>query len=71
MLKNTSRRPSVKTLVLASLGLLIPFFIVAIVFLAVKSDAKNQAEYAKQEAEMLARIAEREAAEKAAVDVKP
>ncbi len=67
------KRLSPKVMMLASLGLLIPILLVVIATFAVKSDAKNQALYKQQEAEMMQRIAEREAAEKAAseANVKP
>ena len=67
------KRLSPKVMMLASLGLLIPILLVVIATFAVKSDAKNQALYKQQEAEMMHRIAEREAAEKAAseANVKP
>ena len=45
-----------------TLGLMIPVFLVSMAFLAVKSDAKNQAEYARQKAEMMERIKAKEAA---------
>ena len=67
------KRLSPKVMMLASLGLLIPILLVVIATFAVKSDAKNQALYKQQEAEMMQRIAERQAAEKAAseANVKP
>lgn len=52
-----------KIILLASLGLLIPVFLVSMAFLAVNSDVKNQAKYKQQQAEMIARIKAREAAE--------
>ncbi|MCO8100508.1 hypothetical protein [Acinetobacter indicus] len=52
-----------KIILLASLGLLIPVFLVSMAFLAVNSDAKNQEKYKQQQAEMIARIKAREAAE--------
>lgn len=60
------KRLSPKVIMIASLGLLIPILLVVIASFAVKSDAKNQALYKQQQAEMMERIAEREAAEKAA-----
>ena len=60
------KRLSPKVIMIASLGLLIPILLVVIASFAVKSDAKNQALYKQQKAEMMQRIAEREAAEKAA-----
>ena len=53
-----------KIILLASLGLLIPVFLVSMAFLAVNSDAKNQEKYKQQQADMIARIEAREAAEK-------
>lgn len=44
-----------------TLGLMFPVFLVGMAFLAVKSDAKNQAEYARQKAEMMERIKAKEA----------
>ncbi len=49
-------------IILASLGLLIPIFLVSMAFLAVNSDAKNQEKYKQQQAEIIARIEAREAA---------
>jgi uncharacterized membrane protein YjgN (DUF898 family) len=63
---NQDKRLSPKVIMIASLGLLIPILLVVIASFAVKSDAKNQALYQQQHAEMLERIAQREAAEKAA-----
>jgi hypothetical protein len=61
----TTKRLTPKVILLASLGLMIPVLLVAVAFLAIKSDAKNQQEYQKQQQEILERIAAREAAEKA------
>ena len=68
-----AKRLTPKVMLLASLGLLIPVLLVAVAFLAIKSDAKNQQEYQKQQQAILERIAAREAAEKAASEaaVKP
>ncbi len=44
------------------LGLLIPFLIIGILFLAAKSDAKSKKQYEQQRLEMAKRIAEKEAA---------
>jgi hypothetical protein len=55
-----------KMILFASLGLLIPIFLVSMAYLAVNSDQKNQEKYKQQQAEMLARIKAREAAEKSA-----
>ncbi len=49
---------------LASLGIVIPLLILGIAFLAVKSDAKNQAEYQRIKEEQQQRIQEKLAAEK-------
>lgn len=51
-----------KMIILMSLGLLIPVFLMSMAYLAVTSDEKNQAEYARIKAENLARIQAREAA---------
>ncbi|WP_291356068.1 MULTISPECIES: hypothetical protein [unclassified Acinetobacter] len=55
-----------KMILFASLGLLIPIFLVSMAYLAVNSDQKNQEKYKQQQAEMLERIKAREAAEKSA-----
>ncbi len=47
---------------LMGLGLLIPFLIIGILFLAAKSDAQNKKQYEQQRLEMEKRIAEKEAA---------
>jgi len=47
---------------LMGLGLLIPFLIIGILFLAAKSDAKTKKQYEQQRLEMEKRIAEKEAA---------
>jgi len=47
---------------LMGLGLLVPFLIIGILFLAAKSDAKNKKQYEHQRLEMAKRIAEKEAA---------
>ncbi|EXB64064.1 hypothetical protein J809_1267 [Acinetobacter sp. 25977_6] len=44
------------------LGLLIPFLIIGILFLAAKSDAKNKKQYEQQRIEIEKRIAEKQAA---------
>ena len=49
---------------LASLGIVIPLLILGIAFLAVKSDAKNQAEYQRIKEEQQQRIQAKLAAEK-------
>lgn len=60
-----------KIILLASLGLLIPVFLVSMAFLAVNSDAKNQEKYKQQQAEMIARIKAREAAEQQQAQQQP
>ncbi|MFH7764925.1 hypothetical protein [Acinetobacter sp. BSP-28] len=55
-----------KMIILMSLGLLIPIFLVSMAYLAVSSDEKNQQKYKQQQAEMLERIKAREAAEQSA-----
>ena len=57
-----------KMIILMSLGLLIPVFLVSMAFLAVNSDAKNQEKYKQQQAEMIEKIKTKEAAEKAKAD---
>ena len=52
-----------KMIILMSLGLLIPVFLLSMAYLAVTSDEKNQAEYARIKAENLARIQARDAAQ--------
>ncbi|WP_252059063.1 hypothetical protein [Acinetobacter sp. AHP123] len=47
---------------LMGLGLLIPFLIIGILFLAAKSDAKTKKQYEQQRLEMEKRIVEKEAA---------
>jgi len=47
---------------LMGLGLLIPFLIIGILFLAAKSDAKTKKQYEQQRLEMEKRITEKEAA---------
>lgn len=65
--QSPEKKPSLKKMILlASLGLLIPIFLVSMAFLAVNSDAKNQEKYKQQQVEMIARIEAREAAEKQA-----
>lgn len=53
-----------KKLILMTLGLLFPIFLVGMAYLAVQSDAKNQAEYARQKAEILERVKAKEAEQK-------
>jgi hypothetical protein len=59
-----------KIYLLASLGLLIPIFLISMAYIAVKSDQKNQEKYKQQQAEILQRIADKKAAEqKTSLDV--
>ena len=61
--QSPEKKPSLKKMIiLASLGLLIPIFLVSMAFLAVNSYAKNQEKYKQQQAEIIARIEAREAA---------
>ena len=53
-----------KLLTFGTLALCIPVFLISMAFLAVNSDAKNQEKYKQQQADMIARIEAREAAEK-------
>ncbi len=55
-----------KLLIFGTLALCIPVFLISMAFLAVNSDAKNQEKYKQQQAQadMIARIEAREAAEK-------
>ncbi len=48
---------------LASLGLLIPILLVAIAFVAIKSDAENKRKYEQIQQEQLKQIEQREALE--------
>ncbi len=52
-----------KLVILGTLGLCVPVFLVTVAFLAVNSDAKNQEKYKQQHAEMLERIEARKVAE--------
>lgn len=70
-MSTNSKRLTPKVILLASLGLIIPVLLVAVAFFAIKSDAKNQQAYQKQQQEILDRIAAREAAEKAASEASP
>ncbi|MFN4189029.1 MAG: hypothetical protein ACK4FN_13770 [Acinetobacter johnsonii] len=63
MTKST-KKLTPKVMFLASLGIMIPLLILGIAFLAVKSDAKNQAEYQRIKEEQQQRIQEKLAAEK-------
>lgn len=53
-----------KLLIFGTLALCIPVFLISMAFLAVNSNAKNQEKYKQQQADMIARIEAREAAEK-------
>lgn len=53
-----------KLLIFGTLALCIPVFLISMAFLAVNIDAKNQEKYKQQQADMIARIEAREAAEK-------
>ena len=66
MMSGNSNKPSRKVWIFAGLGLLIPIFVVAMAFLAAKSDAENQKKYKQQHEEQLKRIAERERLEQQA-----
>jgi len=56
---------SIKKLVIfGTLALFIPVFLISMAFLAVNSDAKNQEKYKQQQADIIARIEAREAAER-------
>lgn len=57
-----------KMILLASLGLVIPIFLISMAFLAVKSDAKNQEKYKQQQADILKRIEAKEAESKKVTD---
>lgn len=61
-----SAKKTKKIILLASLGLAIPIFIISVAFLAISSDAKNQQEYQRIHAENLARIEAKQRAEAAA-----
>ena len=68
MTQSTKKSLSKKTIFLASLGIIIPIFLVSMAFVAVSSDAKNQEKYKQQHAENLAKIKAREQAEQLAKD---
>lgn len=59
---SSSPQPKVsrKMLILASLGILIPIFIVGMAFFAIKSDAENKRKYEQQHQEQLRQIEQRE-----------
>ncbi|MEQ1369717.1 hypothetical protein ABLT80_11730 [Acinetobacter schindleri] len=64
MSQQTKPRSVKKLVIFGTLVLCIPIFLVTMAFLAVNSDAKNQEKYKQQQAEMIARIEAREAAER-------
>ena len=66
MTQSTKKPLSKKTIFLASLGLIIPLFLVGMAFLAVNGDAKNQEKYKQQREEIMQKVKEREARERAA-----
>lgn len=55
---------SPKVILVASLGIVIPLFILTMAYVAVKSDAKNQAEYQRIKEKQQQLIQEKMAAEK-------
>lgn len=63
-MSNPPKKITPKLILLICLGPLIPALIIAIAFFAIKSDAKNQAEYDRIRAEQALRIQAREKAEK-------
>ncbi len=64
MSEQTKPRSVKKLVIFGTLALCIPIFLVTMAFLAVNSDAKNQEKYKQQQADIIARIEAREAAEK-------
>ena len=66
MTQSTKKPISKKTILLASLGLIIPLFLVAMSYLAVSGDAKNQEKYKQQREEIMQKVKAREARERAA-----
>lgn len=68
MSQQTKPRSIKKLLIFGTLALCVPIFLVTMAFLAVNSDAKNQEKYKQQQADMIARIEAREAAEKSKVE---
>jgi hypothetical protein len=64
MSEQPQQRNIKKLVIFGTLALCIPVFLITMAFLAVNSDAKNQEKYKQQQAEMIARIEAREAAEK-------
>lgn len=63
MVKSANKLSS-KVILVASLGIVIPLFILTMAYLAVKSDAKNQAEYQRIKEKQQQLIQEKMAAEK-------
>lgn len=70
MSERTKPRSIKKLLIFGTLALCVPIFLVTMAFLAVNSDAKNQEKYKQQQADMIARIEAREAAEKSKTEQK-
>jgi len=64
MSEQTKPRSIKKLVIFGTLALCLPIFLVSMAFLAVSSDAKNQEKYKQQQADIIARIEAREAAEK-------
>ena len=60
----SAKKLSPKVILVASLGIVIPLFILTMAYLAVKSDAKNQAEYQRIKEKQQQLIQEKMAAEK-------
>ncbi|MFH7809277.1 hypothetical protein ACE01U_11535 [Acinetobacter sp. BSP-153] len=60
----SANKLSPKVILVASLGIVIPLFILTMAYLAVKSDAKNQAEYQRIKEKQQQLIQEKMAAEK-------
>lgn len=60
----SANKLSPKVILVASLGIVIPLFILTMAYLAVKSDAKNQAEYQRIKDKQQQLIQEKMVAEK-------
>jgi len=60
----SANKLSPKVILVASLGIVIPLFILTMAYVAVKSDAKNQAEYQRIKEKQQQLIQEKMAAEK-------
>ena len=60
----SAKKLSPNVILVASLGIVIPLFILTMAYLAVKSDAKNQAEYQRIKEKQQQLIQEKMAAEK-------